>query len=67
MSNRERDRAVRERLLESGWRHLIVWECSLRGRHRLGVEETTGRIVEWLLDRQLTTGEVSPRFDGAVR
>ncbi len=28
--NRERDAAVRQRLVESGWRVLTVWECATR-------------------------------------
>jgi DNA mismatch endonuclease (patch repair protein) len=35
MANRERDLANQKKLLELGWRFLIVWECELRDMDRL--------------------------------
>ena len=29
-ANRERDLANQEKLVESGWQYMIVWECELR-------------------------------------
>jgi len=46
--NVERDRIVRTQLAEKGWRFLIVWECALKGRTRLGIEEVIARIATWL-------------------
>ena len=46
--NVERDRIVRAQLAEKGWRFLIVWECALKGRTRLGIEEVIARIAKWL-------------------
>lgn len=43
--NVERDREVRKRLKEAGWRVAIVWECGLKGD---GVEETVEMVAEWL-------------------
>lgn len=46
--NRTRDERVRQDMLEQGWRHLTVWECAIRGKHSLGVDETVERICNWL-------------------
>ena len=43
--NVERDREVRKKLKEAGWRVAIVWECGLKGD---GVEETVETVAEWL-------------------
>ena len=37
--NRERDREVLVALRAAGWRTLIVWECALKGRHRMALED----------------------------
>lgn len=46
--NRLRDATVRQSLADLGWRRGIVWECSLRGRSRLGAEEVISRCAVWL-------------------
>lgn len=46
--NIKRDQASREALLTSGWRVLDVWECSLRGRERLGPEAVLARSAAFL-------------------
>ena len=47
-----RNRAVDERtdaaLLETGWRQAIVWECALKGKTRLPLEEVILSCAEWL-------------------
>lgn len=50
--NRERDDEVRKVLSGSGWRIGIVWECALKGKYRLGLEETVDRIILWLRSDQ---------------
>lgn len=46
--NLERDAVVLKRLEDIGWRFGIVWECSLKGKKRIGTEEIVKRIVAWL-------------------
>lgn len=46
--NVARDQRVREQLLLAGWRILDVWECSLKGRARLGPEEVIERCCRFL-------------------
>ena len=47
-SNRQRDQRASAALLEAGWRVCTVWECSLRGRLRLQLENVTDSIIKWL-------------------
>ena len=46
--NLERDAVVLKRLEDIGWRFGIVWECSLKRKGRISLEEVVKRIVEWL-------------------
>ena len=46
--NRERDTEVRHALESLGWRILVVWECSLKGRTRKPFEEVVDSISLWL-------------------
>ncbi|QBX80343.1 very short patch repair endonuclease [Citrobacter tructae] len=43
-----RDARDREKLQLLGWRVLIIWECALRGRKKLGDEALSERVVEWI-------------------
>lgn len=52
--NRKRDDIVRDGILALGWRHLTVWECAIRGKHALGVDETIRRVCVWLDGRRRT-------------
>jgi DNA mismatch endonuclease (patch repair protein) len=42
------DLAVQERLFQAGWRIATVWECSLKGRERLRLEDVIGTLADWL-------------------
>ena len=44
-ANMERDTRNQQKLLESGWRVAIVWECALRGQGHL---ETAVKLDRWL-------------------
>lgn len=49
--NRERDSEVAALVNESGWRHLAVWECAMRGPHRIGLDAALDCVEEWLGSR----------------
>lgn len=51
--NRERDSENKDALKKAGWRILIVWECSLKGKTRLQESELMERVSNWI------SGEVS--------
>lgn len=46
--NITRDRRVREELSQLGWRVLDVWECSLRGKNRIPVDEVIAACAAFL-------------------
>jgi DNA mismatch endonuclease (patch repair protein) len=50
----ERNRAVDARstdeLQRIGWRILTIWECSLKGKHRLPFDSVVQSVVNWLND-----------------
>ena len=46
--NIARDRKVREQLTSLGWRVLEIWECALKGKQRLPLEEVLARCEQFL-------------------
>ena len=46
--NCARDEAAETALLADGWRVLTIWECALKGRERLPVDEVLDRAADWL-------------------
>lgn len=46
--NRARDRTTNGRLHDAGWRVLTVWECALRGRTRIPLDELAQLVDTWL-------------------
>lgn len=43
------DEAARSLLLADGWRVADVWECALKGRTRLPLEEMIGLLADWIV------------------
>lgn len=48
--NIARDARVRDELLAMGWRVLEVWECTLKGKNRLPVDDVLARCAVFLRD-----------------
>lgn len=46
--NRERDREVSAQLARAGWRQLVIWECALKGRTRIGIEAVAAAADRWI-------------------
>lgn len=44
------DEAARKALLGDGWRVADVWECALKGRTRLPMEEAIGELADWIVN-----------------
>ena len=57
--NRANDRKNLTKLNLAGWRTLIVWECAVRGKHRMDFPKVIDRIARWLCSQQRTL-EISP-------
>ena len=47
-NNRLNDQKATASLLALGWRVLTVWECSLKGKTRIPIEDIMNRIATWL-------------------
>jgi DNA mismatch endonuclease, patch repair protein len=47
-TNANRDKRAMQQLLENGWRVATVWECALRGSHRLEGERVIQILGSWL-------------------
>lgn len=47
-ANRRRDATVLVQLGAAGWRTGTVWECALRGPHRLSEEQIFEDLTKWL-------------------
>jgi DNA mismatch endonuclease (patch repair protein) len=60
--NAERDCEVTGKLLVTGWRQFVVWECALIGKGRLDLPEVVGTIGAWLTS-DAETGEIAGLFD----
>lgn len=52
VKNRERDRAVIQKLGSLGWRVLTVWECSLKGKGKLDIQVVANLVDHWLREGQ---------------
>jgi DNA mismatch endonuclease (patch repair protein) len=48
--NMSRDRLVREQLFAAGWRLGLVWECAVKGRQRMALEDCIDQLVTWIKD-----------------
>jgi|TARA_A100001518_G_C1226238_1_gene75441 DNA mismatch endonuclease (patch repair protein) len=46
--NQARDIRNEQLLLDTGWRVGKVWECALRGRDRIGIDEVIEQCANWL-------------------
>lgn len=60
--NREVDSAALRRLTDSGWRSATVWECALKGKTRLPLEDVVASLERWL-----QSDESSLEIEGARR
>jgi DNA mismatch endonuclease, patch repair protein len=46
--NVEVDRCSEHSLLHIGWRQAIVWECSIKGRTRIPLDQILSSLEDWL-------------------
>lgn len=58
--NRERDAEVRKSLLEAGWRLLVIWECALKGKFRVDLDELLDQVAAWIRGNE-TESEMAGR------
>lgn len=60
--NQQKDIVNNAGLEALGWKVLIVWECAIRGRYKVGAEDTVTRIADWLLTG-IARSELAERTD----
>ena len=46
--NVERDRKNLAKYREQRWRVLVIWECALKGKHRIAEDKVIIRAAKWL-------------------
>lgn len=46
--NKARDVRNQSALVADGWRVLVIWECAMKGKARIGIDETVAKAAEWL-------------------
>lgn len=46
--NKTRDHVNTEKLLSSGWRVCIIWECGLKGKTKLNLEKLLDEVSKWI-------------------
>lgn len=60
--NQERDAEVEAELDRTGWRVLKIWECSMKGTGRIGIDRVVPLAADWL-----RSGERASEIRGTVR
>lgn len=53
--NIARDKATKQSLGDMGWRQMTIWECAVKGRTRLPLEDVLDRTAKWLAGDQATS------------
>ncbi|HDV7162336.1 TPA: very short patch repair endonuclease [Yersinia enterocolitica] len=51
--NVKRDNDVIKHLFGDGWKILVVWECALRGKHKLTDNDISARVEEWICSSEV--------------
>ncbi len=46
--NAANDAQVRDSLRVEGWRQAVIWECAIKGKYKLSIDDVLSRCVDWL-------------------
>ncbi|MDY4317032.1 DNA mismatch endonuclease Vsr [Pectobacterium actinidiae] len=46
--NVTRDNNTHKELKNENWHIMIIWECAIKGKHRLSIQDLSERIEEWI-------------------
>ncbi|KAA3661717.1 MAG: DNA mismatch endonuclease Vsr [Calditrichaeota bacterium] len=46
--NQKKDSENLQKLFKNGWRVLIIWECSLKGKEKLDFDFLLEQIIKWI-------------------
>ena len=47
-TNKERDKKNEDKLLAMEWRVLTIWECAIKGKHKLALNNLLEEVEKWL-------------------
>lgn len=61
--NREKDIETRTLLAQKGWRILTIWECALKGKTKLPINEVIEKAAFWL-DNSTNSIEIQGEHNG---
>ena len=61
-ANRLKDEAVQDKLRESGWRVMVVWECGLQGTNRIPSDEVNSFLRKWIREARSSYAEIPAPF-----
>lgn len=64
--NVQHDKEILAKLNDDGWHILTIWECALKGKNRLSIEEIMDKTVSWL-NTSAENSEIRGKEDGAGR
>jgi len=53
LDNRKRDEEVFSMLVGEGWRIMVIWECTLKGKQRKMDKDIVSEALKWLKSKQL--------------
>lgn len=49
-SNIARDARTKRMLIQQEWRVMRIWECALRGPHKVGIDQVLDTTASWLIE-----------------
>lgn len=47
--NKKNDGNHIRKLRSSDWRIMVVWECAVQGKRKIGMQDLAGKIYKWLI------------------
>lgn len=50
--NQEVDAKAAATLMKTDWRYALIWECALKGRTRLPIEDVLASLADWIRSDQ---------------
>lgn len=65
--NTARDRRAVAAILAGSWRVLVIWDCALRGRMRLGIPEVLKQAASFIRQAKPRSLEITGRIKSSVR
>ena len=50
LKNVKKDADVMEQLHDNGWRVMLIWECAIKGKDRISIENIISEVSYWLIN-----------------